>query len=350
MSEEDAIEAWNTWKGRYKDPDLSEMLLANPCNECKDFIDSAGNYKLPNEQDMFKSIQMNRNGTMMISWPLLPPRYKRLKEDGIIHESLADLLGLRTRWCALFSNIEDYKKSIEKLLRENDHENILLNRVLLKWNKILDKRGFRTFYKNDLRGINLCGLDLSGNDYNGINLRHADLSYSDLTFAQLNGSNLYDARMDFCDAYGVSLSNCISHTMEINHSILTNSKLINTDFSQAKLFDCTLYRSILDGSDFTKASLKKINLNECSLSEYNDKKTGKSKPLIMRTINLENCSFKDILIRNNYSLIDKSIKRSIIEQNDHNTNLQELWSAIDLKPGIFGISLDVKKILKRILR
>lgn len=85
-TKEEAIEAWNTWKGRYETPDTELFRESNPCNACATIIEG-DRYNQPKLEDMVASSKMLSNGVFTSPWPLLSP----IQESSLKNEEFSDL-------------------------------------------------------------------------------------------------------------------------------------------------------------------------------------------------------------------------------------------------------------------
>ena len=336
---EEAIENWNTWLGRYKDPSLEAFKKANPCNECSRFIDDKGNYRSIDNNELFSDKPMYFDGTFKITWPLLPYLIKSTN----IKETYQDIISYRARWCALFVDVNHYRERIVEILRNNDRENNYLNDQLKSFNEYLVPHGFRQFDNNDLRGINLAALDLGGDAYQGIFLRNVNLSYSDLTYSILTGANLYGSILFACEAHGIDLSFSVVSNVNFSNSMFSSGKFICSDACSSNFNNAVLYNAVFNGSKMENSSCLNANFSNASFCEHMTA-NGISKICSLRNIIINSSTnFKDVIIRDNTIRIDKKVQEEILSQNSKN-----FWDAVDLKPGWLGFSIDLKEIFRRI--
>ncbi|HAN22094.1 MAG: hypothetical protein A2Y15_03795 [Clostridiales bacterium GWF2_36_10] len=272
MNVSEAYEFWNTWKGRYLTPDRVEFLKANPCNDGGKLVNDQGWYIQP--ENIFGEANLLENGAFTVCWPLLSPTYKSFFSQ----DQLMCILGLRARWCALFKDSVDYRNSISKLLHNNDQKNVVLNTQLEKWNEYLSSHGFTQFEKNDLRGVNLSGLDLSGNDFSGINLAHLDLSYSDFSVANLRGAYLYNSKIEYSNGLFCDISMAILDQTRFKHSLFSNSWFLCSSFSFSQIVESIFYNSRFDGANLYKTSVIGSSFQNATFEMYKSNETRNSKP------------------------------------------------------------------------
>lgn len=340
-TKEEAIEAWNTWRGRYDDIDPNDLVSINPCNFCSQLTDESGHYVEPEPDDMACGIQMHINGAMVLPWPRV--NYLQTKTLSLSSESIsiADVFKLRARWCALFKDANDYREQIIHLIRNNDRDNASLNKQLLAWNTYLDSHGFVSFTENDLRGINLSGLILNGADFSGIYLRNVDLSFSELSVAQLNGANLYGAKINHTEAFNASFKYAIMSSIECKHTNLSRSYFNGTDLSYSNFYSTHLHETNFNGTKIHNSTFELCNMSGAHLNDHErfigeDKKTYK--------INADNMRIIDSTTDN---ITCKEEIRSILTPTKTEiATTNTLWSAIssstELKPGVFGFSFNIK--------
>jgi uncharacterized protein YjbI with pentapeptide repeats len=355
-TKEEAVEAWNTWRGRYVAIPPEVFQETNPCNDCG-LVVKDGYYNPLPVDEMVGGRKMTLDGSFTVPWPRLGPGQAKLAEKHFQNDTAIEYaFSLRARWCALFPSVIEYRDTIAKLLKENDRDNKVLNGQLNKWNEYLSSHGFTAFEKNDLRGINLGGLELNDVDYAGIYLRNIDLSFSELSVAQLQGANCYGALFLGANLYQTDLSYSICAKANFSYACLSSAKFKGSDLNSANLTKATCYKTFFDGAILNNAVIIDASLAEASLDilqEEHDGKMIKRKTEIVNIIFNENTEFKGISV----SDVDwtKNPKlRSIIE----NQNVlfcgdktlpwwKRLLSAIDAKPGWLGFSIDLKKIFQK---
>jgi len=272
MDMSEATELWNTWRGRYLAPDRKEFLKVNPCNDGGKLIDDRGWYKQP--ENIYGKAVILENGVFTVPWPLLNSSYKSFfSNDQLLH-----ILRLRARWCALFKDSIDYRNSISQILLNNDRKNMVLNKQLEEWNNYLSTHGFELFGKNDLRGINLSGLDLSGGDFSGINLAHIDLSFSDFSVSNLSGVYLYDSKLEYSNGVFCDMSMAILDQSCFKHSMFSNSWFLCSSFSFTRMLDSVFFNSRFDGTELYKVNIMGSSFENATFDMYRGNDTRDSKP------------------------------------------------------------------------
>ena len=324
---EEAIEAWDAWLSRYKRPDRSLFLENNTCNSCGSFVVKDGKFNMCSDKDMFAVSQMFKDGTFSIGWPLMPIFWKNLFKD----PELKHIIRLSSRWCALFENVLDFREQISQLIINNDRKNDLLNEKLNKWNLYLKNNGFESFQTNDLRGICLAGLDLSGKPYEGINLAHVDMSFSELSVASMSGAYMYGAKLDYAHAFFADMSFSIMHHLKLDYGMFSNSLLCCSSLFNSSLTNTSFFSCNLDGIQLQQVNINGSDFTDATFDTYLDINNGEKKRTKIEKVTGDNETRADFNFTN--------------EQK--NSILSKFWNAIDIKPGCGGISFDIKGFFKK---
>lgn len=348
---EEAIEAWNSWKGRYVSTSPKLFRECNPCNECAHII-SGNKYNEPNEDELVGSSCMLLNGTFTSPWPKLSLKQKLvLESDEFEGVSLKDVFALRARWCALFPSVIEYRDEISDIIRRNDRENQLLNEYLKLWNKKLEELGLPLFKENDLRGINLGGLELEGPPYGGIWLRNIDMKYSDFSVAQLDGANLYGSDLRASVGIQSSFINGILCLTNFSHSFLSQSRFELSDLNSAKFDSALCYQAQFDGAILNNASVYGTMLKNTTFKsvEVNDKGIKKLKTTSLKNLKWdENSEFEESDLLSSGALIDEPLVKYLLgEDFENNGVVSRIYKSIQLKPSMFGVGIDIKELLKK---
>lgn len=272
MNMNEVAELWNTWKGRYLMPERTGFLKANPCNDGGKLVNDRGWYIQP--ENIYANAALLENGVFTVCWPLLNPSYKSFFSD----DQLLHILRLRARWCALFKNSVDYRNNISRILLNNDRKNVMLNTQLEEWNNYLSTHGFESFEKNDLRGINLSGLDLSGNDFSGINLAYLDLSFSEFSVSSLRGAYLYNSKLEYSNGMYSDMSMAILEQTSFNHSMFSNSWFLCSSFAFAQMIDSNFFNSRFDGAELFNVNVSGSYFEDATFDTYRINDSHNSKP------------------------------------------------------------------------
>ena len=350
-SKEDAIEAWNTWAGRYKDIDPENFCSINPCNYCAKIIDEEGKYCPPSSVlEMVGHSQMHLNGAVIVPWPKLDKLQSEYANSYFAISGIEKVFALRSRWCALFRDVLDYREKIVLLLKNNDRENDLLNYTLHKWNETLNARGFHPFEDNDLRGINIAGLRLNGKDYDGIFLRKIDFSFSEMTATDLTGANLYGTKFHGASGFSTKFNFCICESSDFSNSTFPRSKFNGSILSFANFDSSGFSDSVFNGSELEGASFKSArvrNSSFCNLDQVTDGIKNTKKININKIEFNDGSDFSDSLFDKTALEKNKNLN-NFISTNRHDKKLfSRIFESLEIKPGAFGFRIDLKKIFKK---
>ncbi len=350
-TKEEAIEAWNTWKGHYETPSPELFRECNPCNSCA-YLVKGNKYNEPEIEEMVAPSLMLPNGVFTSPWPLLSQvQVNALKEKEFDDYKIEDAFAFRARWCSLFPSITKYREEVTQVLKKNDRENVLLNQNLTIWNKRLAELGFPLFETNDLRGVNLGGLDLSGKSYDGVWLRNVDLRFSELSLAQLNGANLYNADLRGSVARYGSFMYVIASKTNFSHSFLIQSRFELSDLNEANFNFSQCYQSQFNGSILCNASVCGTNLKNTSFKsvELNDKGIRKNKKTNLTGLNWDSetqLEDSDLLISG--ALFDDELKSFLSLDNVEKKKIfTRLYDSVQLKPSMFGLGIDIKELFEK---
>lgn len=348
-TKEEAIEAWNTWKGRYVTPDPKLYRECNPCNTCADIM-ADDKYTPPLNKDMIGGVHMLSNGAFMSPWPILNPNQASADTTKIFAEfSIQDIFALRARWCALFPSVFEYREEISSLLRKNDRENNILNGKLMSWNPRLEKLGLPLFEVNDLRGINLGGFELSGDPFDGIFLRGVDLRFSELSLVQLDGANLYNANLGASVATNASFMKAILCGVDFKVAFLSHSRFELSDLTSSDFDGSMCYNAQFDGAILKGASICGAKFHNASFKPVAivDKGIEKLKYADLSGLAWDDkTNFADCAIIESEAQVDNELIEYL--QTDPSSNkglLSRIYSAVLFKPSMFGIGVDLKKLI-----
>lgn len=351
---DDAIELWTTWKGRYADIPRGLYLESNPGVFFGE-LRNAEICKLLNPDLIVYATEMLPNGAFRSPWPGLSCLIANSAEEGHFGELTAfDVFCLRARWCALFDSAEDYRAAIIELLRDNGANNTELNHQLQVWNETLENTGLPLFSENDLRGISLGGLDLSGRAYSGISLRKVNLSFSDLNVATLAGANLYEATIKGIDSFQLDLREAICSRADFSHSMLARAyfqraDLSFTDFRMVMSCSSQFRGANMQGTDLGGARLNSSDFSRLEVEVLEEKQQFETD---LKDASWDSATrFEDIPLHREPSLCSSDLRKFIRGQND--PPVRDSWwgrmvAAIEAKPGVFGFALDLKRLWPRL--
>ncbi|WP_082140023.1 pentapeptide repeat-containing protein [Desulfovibrio sp. TomC] len=347
---EEAIEAWNTWAGRYKDIDADDFCSVNPCNYCGKVIDSTGNYLPPPIQEMVGFTQMHLNGAIIVPWPKLDKLQSNISNTLLGTDGITQTFSLRSRWCALFRDVTDYREKIRTLITNNDRENKLLNNTLHEWNNYLTAHGFAPFLENDLRGINLSGLRFGGKKYGGCHLRKVDLSFSELTASDLTGANLYGAKFVGACAFSTSFNYSICERTDFTYSNIPRSKFNGCILNFTNFDYCNCSGSTFNGSELVNSSFKSTHAQNSTFCELEEIEAGITSRKRTNLANLQfdqNTVFTDCNFDRHSLQTNKDIQKYLEKSTVQGSLLSRLIESAEVKPGFFGLRVDLKKLFRK---
>ncbi|MCK4485637.1 MAG: pentapeptide repeat-containing protein [Desulfobacterales bacterium] len=331
QTKEEAVEAWNTWKGRYLEIDPATFCKNNPCNSCGLVVDGYGKYSPLPKKEMVGGSEMLIDGSFTVPWPRLTPGQKKSGEQLFEGKDFLEFtFSLCARWCALFPSVIEYRQAIVELLRQNDRDNEILNRQLEEWNKYLTQNGFTPFEENDLRGVNLSGLRLEGEPYQGVWLRNVDLSFSELSLVQLRGVNLYGARLKAVSSIYANFSFSVCSSADFSRSFISNGHFEGADISNANFTEsmchlCCFDGAILHSTDFSCAQCTQISLKPLT---YSYQGIQKKRETALCNIKCDNTDFTGVSTEGIDWRGSQTLKAMIDDQNRaiSKTGKETLWN------------------------
>lgn len=352
-TKEEAIEVWNTWKGRYIEIDPKTFCEYNPCNAGSLVINEEGRYEPLNKDDIIGESNLLSNGGFTVPWPRLTSKQAKVARQIIKKpNALEYVFSLCARWCALFPSVIEYRKYISELLKNNDEKNKLVNEQLKEWNQFLSKYGFAEFEENDLRGINLSGLGLEGEPYSGIYLKNIDLSFSELSVAQLCGVNLCNSKLIGMNSVHLNLSFSICGRVDFSNSFISNGHFEGSDLSCAKFQNSMCHKSNFDGStlyktDFSNAQCTEVSI--CPLS-YTFNTISKKRKTKFKEVVCSNTDFSGACIEGIDWQINMDLKNQL-ESRKKKTKEKNLFGRViesaELKPNFLGLGINLKKLFRK---
>ena len=255
---------------------------------------------------------------------------------------------LRARWRFIEKNHLELRRQLVNLIASNDKDNIALNKQLTDWNVLLDGSGFPLFSDNDLRGIDLSGLTISSGE-GRVWLRGVDLSYSECHLLRVVDANLYGAKLVGVKATQLDLTNCTAHGALFQASYIPDTQFRGSDLGYCDFSNSLLSHSIFNGANCHGANFSSALLLKASFGFFADPQTGKRiYSNLSEVVWDENTRFEEVLFNEFLSEHNSKLANYIQKQRNQKTVKEELASAVELKPGVFGLSVDLPGIFKAI--
>lgn len=123
----------------------------------------------------------------------------------------------------------------------------------------------------DLKGIDLCRVDLADLDLSGYDLSHALLTYanlnnSNLSYSILYGAHLEHAQLESCEFFGANLEKAALSECDGLHCGFGGANLQDAVLINANLSHAVLSKSNLRGADFRATDLSHARLSEADLT------------------------------------------------------------------------------------
>lgn len=349
---EEAIEAWNCWKGRYKGPTPKLFRDGNPCNECSGIMKD-NKFHEPLQDELVRPVIMLDNGSFRSPWPFLTPRQgQRTGDEELLPYTDMEVFKIRARWCALFPSVIEYRNTISNIIRYNDRDNNLLNSTTSRWNNRLDELGLPIFNDNDMRGVNLGGLELSGEPFDGAWLRNIDLRFAELSSVELDGVNLYGSDLRATHGIYSSLINSILAGVKFTQSTFSHARFELSDLVGCVFDDSLCYSVQFDGAKLSNASFCGAMLCESSFKSVVREDKGFHKDILCELDNIKWNDATDVRCVKIAPGIASSGNDFLSYINKANKNdiyvpwYKKIYNAILLKPNMFGVGLDVKALFK----
>lgn len=340
LTKDEAIEAWNTWRGRYKRPERSAFVKSNSSwlfpnpDQIAEIKNEIVSGKAGADQILFGNLTLLENGTFEVPWPRLLPFQSKIEGTSSLECFL-----LRVRWLYAIENDDDYTATVTNMLRSLDRDGRVFESFAKVWNEKLARYQLPPFGPRDLRGINLAGMDLVGDPYDGICLRHFDLSFAELSMAELDGANLYRAKLSGTSAINTNLRYAILSGVDCYRSMMSSADFSGSDLTGASFVKAICHRAVLDGAridrtDISGAKFTKIVMHD----ECKSRKSSLSVGQLMFDSDTE-LSFAVPPSR-----LDLLPKQLLASNHSKETITSALISSVALRPGMFGISVDLKSL------
>jgi len=351
INKKKAIELWNTWEGRYKEISPAKFNEVNDHIERAYPFDRSGNYIKLSKKEMFGRLYLTSNGAYITSWRKIE---RAIKESELVcGYSTEEVYKLRVRWRLIEKSYAKLKSELAKIISLNDENNNFLNSKILEWNKKIVGTNLPIFEENDLRGVDLSGLDIRPLDHDRVQLKNVDLSFSSCAVLQIKGANLYGSKLIAIFAPDSSFADCICARTTFLNAFLSRSKFQNTclSFSDLKYSLCHLVN--FDGANLYKADVGNSQLTNCSFNYvdlvsqngYKYKKYPCLDGIRWNTKTLFSNSYF-VNLENSNPVLLKYIKEKQVGQSLSKENIPNIIAdTVEVKPSLFGISIDIKKIL-----
>lgn len=342
-TQEEAIEAWNTWAG------MVRIITQQEYNELNDSINRdypIGNGKLvmPDGEHAFGDLVIADPGGYESPWPRIYFSDYARAERGLYSDDMFTVYKLRSRWRLIEKNHLFLKQKVRALLCENDRDNKRLNAQLAVWNKLLLGSGFPEFRDNDLRGVDLSGLSLVPVADRRVNLRQIDFSYAECHLLSIQNGNLYGAKCTGLKGVQMELNQCTCHGVTFSCSFLPQSKFIESDLGLAKIDNSTASMCSFDGAnchgiDFSSSLLRRASFGCIRTTSDATKCADLTDAKWNDESRFEEAMFNELLREQNLALYEHiealKVGRSIGK---------DVLSSIEAKPGIFGFAIDLKAL------
>lgn len=350
-SQEEAAEAWNTWAGSLRVISREEYnKINNPIP--RDYPIKDNKLDLPDGENAFGDLTIAENGGYESPWPRIYLADYANAENGLYgNDDMFMVYKLRARWRLIEKDHLKLRKILADLLGSNDKDNYTLNNQLQKWNAILNESGFPLFEDNDLRGADLSGLLIKSANEDRVFLRGLDLSYSECHLLKIAGANLYGAKLMGIKGAQIDLSHCTCHGASFQASFLPDCKFIGSDLGFSNFKNALLSHGIFDGANCSNSNFSSSLLLKTSLNYFVSDIASKRIYTDITDITWDdNTRFEEVLF--NEFLKDQNVDLAKhIQELRNPTSMQEgITSALEVKPGAFGISLDLKRLLDTLRR
>ena len=344
-TKEEALEAWNTWAGR---PGSVSRESFNRLNESveRDYPIQDGKLVMPDAEHAFGDIVIDSNGGYEHPWPRIYfSDYSNSKDGLYMEDDMFVVYKLRARWRLVERDHIALRELIKQLLIKNDKNNNLLNEQLNRWNDTLAGSGFPLFRENDLRGMDLSGLSIVPQGSDRVWLRHVDLSYTESHLLQMQNVNMYGAQCVGMRGTKLDLQSATAHGVVFRCSFIPNARFAGADLGYCNFSYALLSHAVFDGANCHGADFTSTNLWKASFDSYIDLYSEKRVFTDLSCVKWNaDTSFAEVLFNDFLTEQNKALADHILEIRCQKTFSKQLASAIEMKPGIFGFSLDLSKI------
>ena len=345
-TKQEAAEAWNTWAGGRRAICQDAFNRLNEAVE-RDYPIKEGKLVLPDGEHAFGDLTVVADGGYQHPWPKIYLSDYRHSEAGLYGEDdMFMVYKLRARWRLVERDHTILRKQIAELLSRNDRDNRILNAQVKSWNTILSDSGFPLLEENDLRGMDLSGLTITPKDEGRVWLRGVNLSYSESHLLRLVNANLYGAKCVGMKGTQVDFSHATAHGVSFRGSYIPDSRFVGADLGFCEFKNALISHCLFDGANCHGADFSSAILWKSSFDIFTDPQSSKrffsnlSKVVWDDETRFAEVVFNDFLPEQN-----KALAEHIRELRTQKTIKQELTSSIEMKPGAFGFSLDLSRVL-----
>lgn len=344
-NKEEATEAWNTWAGGNRTISRNAFNRLNESVE-RDYPIKDGKLAMPDGEHAFGDVVIDPEGGYEHPWPRIRLADYANSEQGLYGaDDMFMVYKLRARWRLIEHDHKLLREHICELLSMNDRDNNPLNEQLEKWNGTLADSGFPTFEKNDLRGIDLSGLSIAPQGQPHVWLRQVDLSYSECHLLQLQSVNMYGARCIGMHATQIDLRYATAHGTVFRCCYMPDAQFAGADIGDCDFRNALLSHSVFDGSNCHGTDFSSANLWKASFDSHVDQRTGKRVFTDLSDVEWdEDTRFSEVLFNNFLPEQNKALYDFICTLRSPTTVKDHLVSSVEMKPGIFGFSLDLAKV------
>lgn len=164
-------------------------------------------------------------------------------------------------------------------------------------------------------------------------------------------ANLYGAKLVGVKATQLDLTNCTAHGALFQASYIPDTQFRGADLGHCNFSNSLLSHSIFDGANCHGANFSSTLLLKASFGHFAHPQTGKCiYSNLSGVVWDENTRFEEVSFNEFLSEQNSSLANYIQEHRTQKTVKEELASAVELKPGAFGLSVDLSGILKAIKR
>lgn len=346
-TEEEAVEAWNTWAGKGYHVSKTEYNNYNDRID-RDYPVIDGKLILPMGEQAIGSLIVIDPGGYESPWPKVYVNDIHNSTHNLYPDDMYEVYKLRARWRLIEKNHSKLKIMISELLSNNDADNHILNSQLIVWNETIKDKNAPLFEKNDLRGIDISGLTLIPKNGKYVNLKRINFSYSEWHLLSIENANLYGSTCVGIKGHQIELPGAICNGVNFSYSNMPYSIFKDADLSFTDFHAVAAQISCFDGANFYDANLSSCQLRKSTFLSTNiqngmTRYADLSKVKWNDETSFEECVFNELLQEQNKDLFKH--RQELINRD---TIGAELLSSIEIKPGIFGISIDFRRVFKYI--
>jgi uncharacterized protein YjbI with pentapeptide repeats len=252
---------------------------------------------------------------------------------------------LRARWRCIEKDHVKLRRQLVSLISSNNRDNRALNDQLQKWNGVLKDSGFPEFRKDDLRGVELSGLTISGQNRSHVWLRNVYLDYSECHLLRLVNANLYGASMAGLKATQIDLSHATAHGVSFIGSYLPDCRMLGADLGYCDFTNALVSHGVFDGANCHGADFSSALCLKASFDHTPHPQTGKGIYANLTDIKWDDHTrFTEVVFNEFLKEQNPKLAKYIHNQRNAKTPKEELASSVELKPGAFGFAVDLPKL------